>query len=777
MKRKIIASMMLIILLFTNYVFAANGTAKKLNTVAKIIDEDIVIDRKFSAVTYLTAQEYSNKDYSSILNIEQSNEPTYFSESKKFYIKELDDGNDENSYVNRYAAIKMKKTDTKDDIKLANNNYITFNYKDAIISGNNKYDTKIIINGLTVNNIEEDYEILFQVGRYRKSNKEPLQFYPGVGCTETSGSVGINISEYFEKNDQKAKVSGIYKISDLDQKQGVTINRVIKDIEGYTQEVADYDGTGEKNFQYKYKNSDILNNIYMNEAENGTATDKIEYIDYGEEKDEKELNIYCSVAENLRTDISDLYFTFENIEAIEKSFQFNKISAFSTYGFTDIRNYYSVTTNVINGKITTSKQDLLKGDNFTVKYVPTDETYYLKRITINGNDTILKDNIKTSYTFSNIKENNQIEVEYAKKLTVEFDSKGGTAVTTQLVIPGEKAMNPAEPTKEGYTFKGWYTDENYTTVYDFNNPVNENKILYAKWEKNDVYHNIKYVIIGTPDDNNANNPDKYKEGDTTAITISSPTKEGYTFSGWYENQELSGNKVATLNVSNKTEDITLYGKWTKNEPKNVEYKINHYLEDANGTVKKENKKYKLNNTETKQAKVGSTVTENAQTFEGYEAEQNTLNSIVRDDENLVLNFYYNKKQYNITFDSKGGTKVEDQTKLYGEKVTKPSDPTKEGYRFLYWYEEKDGKKVIYDFDKLVNSDKKLIAEWEEIKIIPDDSDQKTEKQIPAEKEDKTISNKILPNTGIMGTMIGFSLLMILGLFFGIRYIKLKKYIK
>ena len=324
MKRKIIASMMLIILLFTNYVFAANGTAKKLNTVAKIIDEDIVIDRKFSAVTYLTAQEYSNKDYSSILNIEQSNEPTYFSESKKFYIKELDDGNDENSYVNRYAAIKMKKTDTKDDIKLANNNYITFNYKDAIISGNNKYDTKIIINGLTVNNIEEDYEILFQVGRYRKSNKEPLQFYPGVGCTETSGSVGINISEYFEKNDQKAKVSGIYKISDLDQKQGVTINRVIKDIEGYTQEVADYDGTGEKNFQYKYKNSDILNNIYMNEAENGTATDKIEYIDYGEEKDEKELNIYCSVAENLRTDISDLYFTFENIEAIEKSFQFRR---------------------------------------------------------------------------------------------------------------------------------------------------------------------------------------------------------------------------------------------------------------------------------------------------------------------------------------------------------------------------------------------------------------------------------------------------------------------
>ena len=775
MKRKIIASMMLMILLFTNYVFADSGTIKKINTIAKIISEDTVIDRKFSGVTYLTAQEYTNKDYSSIVNIEQSDEPTYFSETKKFYIKELDDGNDENSFINRYVAIKMKKTDPESTINLGDNEFITFNYKDAIISGEEKYDTKIIVDGLKVNDIAEDYEILFQVGRYRKETKEPLRFYPGVGCTETSGRVNISISEYFEKNDQKAKVSGIYKISDLDQKQGVTINKVIKDIDSHAQEVADYDGTEEKNFQYIYKNSDILNNIYMNEAENGTATDKIEYIDYGEEKDEKELNIYCSVAENLRTDISDIYFTFEDIEAIEKSFQFNKISAFSTFGFTDIRNYYSVTTNAINGTITETKADLLKGENFTVEYEPADETYYLTKITIDENDETITDDIKSSYTFSDIQGNHKIEVEYSPKFTVEFDSKGGTDVTTQLVIPKEKATNPAEPTKEGYIFKGWYIDEEYTTLYDFDSPVTENKILYAKWEENDAFHNIKYIFLGEPNDNNADNPDKYTEGDSEPISIEEPTKEGYTFSGWYDNEELEGNKIATLNVSDKTEDIILYGKWIKNEPQNIDYVINHYLEDENGTVTKGNRKYELENTETKQAKIGSTVTENAQLFDGYEAESNTLNVIVKEDEKLELNFYYNKKQYNVTFDSKGGTKVEDQTKLYGEKVSKPSDPTKEGYRFLYWYEEKDGKKVIYDFDKPINSDKELIAEWEEIKIIPDNKD--TEKQIPAEKEDSTISKKILPNTGIMGTMIAFSSLMILVLFFGIGYFKLKKYIK
>ena len=265
------------------------------------------------------------------------------------------------------------------------------------------------------------------------------------------------------------------------------------------------------------------------------------------------------------------------------------------------------------------------------------------------------------------------------------------------------------------------------------------------------------------------------EEDTNTITIAEPTKEGYTFSGWYDNQELQGTKIANLDVSDKKDDITLYGKWIQNEPQNIDYKINYYLEDENGTITKGNKKYKLENTETKQAPINSTVNVNAKTFEGYDPEDSTLSGVVKEDDELVLNFYYNKKQYTITFDSKDGTEIEDQTKEYGEKITKPNDPTKEGYRFLYWYEEKDGKKVIYDFDKPVNSDKKLIAEWEENKIIPDAS--QTEKQIPTQKEDTTTSKKILPNTGVMGTMILFSVIMILGLFFGIGYFKLKKYIK
>ena len=63
--------------------------------------------------------------------------------------------------------------------------------------------------------------------------------------------------------------------------------------------------------------------------------------------------------------------------------------------------------------------------------------------------------------------------------TVTFDSDGGNAVTEQSVESGETAIKPADPTKEGYTFKGWYLGE---TEYDFTTPVAENITLKAKWE-------------------------------------------------------------------------------------------------------------------------------------------------------------------------------------------------------------------------------------------------------------------------------------------------------
>ena len=68
--------------------------------------------------------------------------------------------------------------------------------------------------------------------------------------------------------------------------------------------------------------------------------------------------------------------------------------------------------------------------------------------------------------------------------TVTFNSNGGSAVASQTVNSGGKATKPADPTKGGVSFGGWYTDAALTTAYNFNNAVTSDLTLYAKWTAN-----------------------------------------------------------------------------------------------------------------------------------------------------------------------------------------------------------------------------------------------------------------------------------------------------
>lgn len=65
---------------------------------------------------------------------------------------------------------------------------------------------------------------------------------------------------------------------------------------------------------------------------------------------------------------------------------------------------------------------------------------------------------------------------------VSFNSMGGSTVQSQSVVDGEKATEPTAPTKDGYTFDGWYSDLALTTAWDFSTDVvSSNMMLYAKW--------------------------------------------------------------------------------------------------------------------------------------------------------------------------------------------------------------------------------------------------------------------------------------------------------
>lgn len=85
---------------------------------------------------------------------------------------------------------------------------------------------------------------------------------------------------------------------------------------------------------------------------------------------------------------------------------------------------------------------------------------------------------------------------------VSFETNGGSNVASIKVLEGEKAKKPNDPVKEGYDFGGWYSDSGLTIEYSFNEVINSNLILYAKWNEDlsDSINAAKDKLIKFVDD-------------------------------------------------------------------------------------------------------------------------------------------------------------------------------------------------------------------------------------------------------------------------------------
>ena len=89
----------------------------------------------------------------------------------------------------------------------------------------------------------------------------------------------------------------------------------------------------------------------------------------------------------------------------------------------------------------------------------------------------------------------------AATCTITFESNGGSAVSPQTVASGGKATRPADPTRTGLAFNGWYSDSDMSTLYDFDTPVTSDIILYAGWKQ--YVYVITVVKVWNDDDNAA----------------------------------------------------------------------------------------------------------------------------------------------------------------------------------------------------------------------------------------------------------------------------------
>ncbi|MDR1215998.1 MAG: InlB B-repeat-containing protein [Treponema sp.] len=135
--------------------------------------------------------------------------------------------------------------------------------------------------------------------------------------------------------------------------------------------------------------------------------------------------------------------------------------------------------------------------------------------------------------------------------TVTFNTDGGsTAPAEQDVVSGEPVAKPADPTKEGYIFSGWYNGQ---TPWDFSTGITQAITLTAHWTE-------AFTVTFNTDGGSAIAPLTVAKGEKVYPSSYQPTKSGNVFDGWYTDEELTtpavGNNL-TVNAS-----LTLYAKWT-----------------------------------------------------------------------------------------------------------------------------------------------------------------------------------------------------------------------
>jgi uncharacterized repeat protein (TIGR02543 family) len=252
-----------------------------------------------------------------------------------------------------------------------------------------------------------------------------------------------------------------------------------------------------------------------------------------------------------------------------------------------------------------------------------------------------------------------------KKYTITFDSDGGSVVEKQIVKRGEKVNKPTDPTRDGYIFIEWDLG---SSIYDFSAKVTRNLILKAVWKEQEG-GKVTYVVnFNTDGGNSVSNQIINK--DKTIIKPQDPVRDGYKFLGWYSNNVLFDfNTPVTTNLE-------LVAKWEK-------VKDNSTTGTTTTTKKNDTTSSTTKKTTTKKNDTTNTTTKKTTT--------NTTEV----------------KKYTVTFDSNGGSKVSSKEVTSGSKVSKPSNPTRTGYKFSGW----TLNNKAYDFNSKVTSNITLVAKW------------------------------------------------------------------
>ena len=254
-----------------------------------------------------------------------------------------------------------------------------------------------------------------------------------------------------------------------------------------------------------------------------------------------------------------------------------------------------------------------------------------------------------------------------KQYTLTFDTDGGSEIAPITQDYGTAVTAPADPTRTGYTFSGW--DKAIPETM----PA-ENTTVTARWSVN------RYTITFDTDGGSAVSAITKNYGAAVSAPTA-PTKTGYTFAGWQ-----LGDEAYTFSTM-PAESITLTARWTARD--DTEYTVKHYLQNA------DNDEYRLQATETLSGTTGAATAAAAKDKAGdytHFTAKAFEQGVIAADGKTVVEIYYDRDTFTVTFDANGGT-------VDGEKTSKKTlrfgstlggiTPRRLGFAFGGWYTDTD----------------------------------------------------------------------------------------
>ena len=304
------------------------------------------------------------------------------------------------------------------------------------------------------------------------------------------------------------------------------------------------------------------------------------------------------------------------------------------------------------------------------------------------------------------------ETEVPKKYTISFYD-GDELVDTIETYGNEEISMPAAPKKEGFTFKGWFSDkgiwkDELTKDTFVGQVLTEDVNVYAYYLENETPVASEYTITFYIDGEAV---DSIETSGNERLTLpAAPEKDDHTFEGWFFDngtwqERLTAN---TYEETPLTEDVSVYAYYKKiggSEPEQpqeytVIFEVDHGTPIAPITTSRIDEEPQT--------------TRDGYTFAGWYKDGGFVKKAVfpyEVTEDQTLYAKWEKNKYTVRFDTDGGTYVSD---MIVSVIDRSPETTKDGYEFEGWYTDKTfSNKISFPYE--VTEDLTLYAKWEKNK--------------------------------------------------------------